>query len=100
MKATQRSHVCGRCCRGGREPLCAGAAFLGDAGLNGGTAEYVALDADGVVGVPDGVGLHHASIAACAIGTVGTPVLQPARRPLAQGGRWVLVGRLTLAPCA
>lgn len=71
VATTQRAHVCGHCryCRGGREPLCAEAAFLGDAGLNGGYAEYVALDADAVVHVPDGVDLRHASIAACAIGT-------------------------------
>ncbi len=71
VATTQRAHVCGHCryCRGGREPLCAEAAFLGDAGLNGGYAEYVALDADGVVPVPDGVDLRQASVAACAVGT-------------------------------
>jgi 2-desacetyl-2-hydroxyethyl bacteriochlorophyllide A dehydrogenase len=71
VATTQRAHVCGSCryCRSAREPLCAEAAFLGDAGLNGGYAEFVALDADGVVRVPDGVDLQHASIAACAIGT-------------------------------
>lgn len=71
VATTQRSHVCGQCryCRDGREPLCAEAAFLGDAGLNGGYAEFVALDADAVVPVPDAVDLRHASVAACAIGT-------------------------------
>ncbi len=71
IATTQRGHVCGACryCRGGRAPLCAEAVFLGDAGLNGGYAEYVALDADDVVGVPDGVDLAHAAIGACAIGT-------------------------------
>lgn len=71
VATTQRAHVCGACryCRGGREPLCAEAQFLGDAGLNGGYAEYLAIDADGVVPVPDGVDLRQASIAACAIGT-------------------------------
>jgi len=71
VATTQRAHVCGHCryCRGGREPLCAEAVFLGDAGLNGGYAEYVALDADGVVPVPDGVDLRQASVAACAVGT-------------------------------
>ncbi len=66
------AHACVRACRycrGGREPLCAEACFLGDAGLNGGYAEYVALDADGTVAVPEGVATAHASIAACAIGT-------------------------------
>lgn len=71
VATTQRAHVCGQCryCRTAREPLCAEGQFLGDAGLNGGYAEYVAIDADGIVGVPEGVDLRHASIAACAIGT-------------------------------
>ncbi len=71
VATTQRSHVCGACryCRGGQEPLCAEARFIGDAGLNGGYAEYAVLDADAVVAVPDGVGLRDASIAACALGT-------------------------------
>ena len=77
VATTQRGHVCGRCryCRGGREPLCAEAVFLGDAGLNGGYAEYVALDADAVVAVPDGVDLRDASVAACAIGTAHHAVI-------------------------
>lgn len=72
VATTQRAHVCGECrhCRGGREPLCAEAEFLGDAGLNGGYAEYVAVDADMVTGVPDGVPSDAAAIAACAIGTM------------------------------
>ena len=71
VASTQRAHVCGSCryCRSGREPLCAESVFLGDKGLNGGYAEYVALDADAVVPVPDGVELRDASIACCAIGT-------------------------------
>lgn len=71
VASTQRAHVCGRCryCRTGREPLCAESVFLGDAGLNGGYAEYVALDDDAVERVPDGVDLRDASVAACAIGT-------------------------------
>ena len=71
VATTQRAHVCGQCrqCRAGREPLCADARFLGDAGLNGGYAQYVATDADGVVLVPCGVSLRDASIASCAIGT-------------------------------
>lgn len=71
VATTQRSHVCGACryCRTGCEPLCADAVFLGDAGLNGGYAEYLAIDADGVVPIPDGVGAREASIAACAVGT-------------------------------
>ncbi|MBY0329598.1 MAG: alcohol dehydrogenase catalytic domain-containing protein [Acetobacteraceae bacterium] len=72
VATTQRAHVCGTCrhCTGGREPLCAEAVFLGDAGLNGGYAEYVTLDAGMVVPVPDGVGPDAAAIAACAIGTM------------------------------
>jgi acryloyl-coenzyme A reductase len=72
VATTQRGHVCGACrhCTGGREPLCAEAAFLGDAGLNGGYAEYVALDATMVVPVPEGVSPDAAAIAACAIGTM------------------------------
>lgn len=72
VATTQRSHICGHCryCRSAREPLCAEAQFLGDAGLNGGYAQYVAVEADNVATVPDGVRLEEAAIAACAIGTV------------------------------
>ena len=72
VATTQRGHVCGLCrhCTGGREPLCAEAVFLGDAGLNGGYAEYVVLDAGMVVPVPEGVAPDAAAIAACAIGTM------------------------------
>ena len=72
VATTQRAHVCGICrhCTQGREPLCAEAVFLGDAGLNGGYAEYVALDAGMVVPVPEGVAPEAAAIAACAIGTM------------------------------
>lgn len=92
VATTQRAHVCGQCryCRGGREPLCGEAVFLGDAGLNGGYADYVALDADCVVPVPDGVELRDASIAACAIGTayhavVGIGRVSPGDRVLVTG---------------
>ncbi len=187
VATTQREHVCGECrfCRSGREPLCAEQVFLGDTRLNGGYAEFVAVDSDNVVPVPDDVPLDAAAIAACAIGTmlhavravgriapgdnvlvtgaggglgmhgvqlakraggrviaqttsvgkvatlhglgadavvtaarggdfsaevktltdgqgvdcvldtVGTPVFTPARRCLARGGRWVLIGQLT-----
>lgn len=71
VASTQRHHVCGHCryCRTAREPLCAEAAFLGDKGLNGGYADFVAVEADNLVPVPEGVPLDAASIAACAIGT-------------------------------
>ena len=72
VATTQRSHICGHCryCRSAREPLCPEARFLGDAGLNGGYAHYVAVESDNMAIVPDGVELDKASIAACAIGTV------------------------------
>jgi acryloyl-coenzyme A reductase len=72
VATTQRSHICGQCryCRTAREPLCPEAQFLGDAGLNGGYAEYVAVEADNVSRVPDGISLEQASISACAIGTM------------------------------
>ncbi len=40
-----------------------------DAGLNGGYAEYVAVEADNVAMLPEEVNFEDASIAACAIGT-------------------------------
>lgn len=72
VAALERSHVCGYCryCRTGREPLCAEQVFLGDKGLNGGYAEFVALGEDSVVPVPEGVSIEAAAIAGCAIGTV------------------------------
>jgi acryloyl-coenzyme A reductase len=72
VATTQRRHVCGRCryCRTGREPLCDEAEFIGDAGRNGGFAEYVAVDDDNVALVPEGVSLNAAAIASCAIGTM------------------------------
>lgn len=67
----QRRSVCGQCreCRTGLETLCAFQEFMGDAGLNGGYAEHVAVAQDAVVVVPADVTLEQASIAACAIGT-------------------------------
>jgi acryloyl-coenzyme A reductase len=72
VATTQRRHVCGQCryCRSGREPLCNEAEFIGDAGLNGGFAELVAVEHDNVALVPDGVALDAAAIACCAIGTM------------------------------
>jgi acryloyl-coenzyme A reductase len=72
VATTQREHICGQCrfCRSGREPLCAEQVFLGDTRLNGGYAEYVAVEADNVVHVPDDVSLDAAAIASCAIGTM------------------------------
>ena len=72
VATTQREHVCGQCrfCRSGREPLCAEQVFLGDTRLNGGYAEFVAVETDNVVPVPDAVSLDAAAVAACAIGTM------------------------------
>jgi acryloyl-coenzyme A reductase len=72
VATTQRRHVCGHCryCRTGREPLCTEAEFIGDAGLNGGFAEFVAVEDDNVALVPEGVSLKEAAIASCAIGTM------------------------------
>ena len=71
VATTQRHHVCGMCrfCRGGLEPLCAERRFLGDHGMVGGYAEFVAVEEDQVVRIPDGVTDEEAAIAACAIGT-------------------------------
>lgn len=72
VASAQRSHICGHClyCRSGREPLCDEALFLGDVGLNGGYAEFVAVEEDNLAIVPAGVPFDAASIAACAIGTM------------------------------
>lgn len=72
VATTQRSHICGHCswCRSAREPLCDDALFMGDRGLNGGYAEFVCVGIDNLVHIPEGVTMEHASIAACAIGTV------------------------------
>lgn len=71
VATVQRYHICGACrfCRSGRETLCAERKFLGDWGLVGGYAQYVAVEDDNVALVPDAVALADASIAACAIGT-------------------------------
>src|ERR1700730_8963138 len=68
---TPHRHICGHCpmCRSGRETSCPQRAFMGDAGLNGGYAELVAVSEDCVVALPSGVTLDEGAIAACAIGT-------------------------------
>jgi acryloyl-coenzyme A reductase len=92
VATTQREHVCGRCryCRSGREPLCAEQVFLGDTRLNGGYAEYVVVDADNVVSVPDDVALDAAAIASCAIGTMLHAVRAVGR--IAPGDRVMVTG--------
>jgi acryloyl-coenzyme A reductase len=71
VATAQRYHICGACrfCRSSRETLCAERKFLGDYGMVGGYAEYVAVEDDNVAALPEGVPLAEASIAACAIGT-------------------------------
>jgi acryloyl-coenzyme A reductase len=92
VATTQREHVCGHCryCRSGREPLCAEQVFLGDTRSNGGYAEYVAVDADNVVSVPDEVALDAAAIASCAIGTMLHAVRAVGR--VAPGDRVLVTG--------
>jgi acryloyl-coenzyme A reductase len=71
VATTIHSHVCGDCvyCRSGHETSCPDRMFLGDAGLNGGYAEFVCVDADAVQKVPSGIAPEEASIVACSIGT-------------------------------
>jgi len=71
VATTTYSHVCGECrhCRGGYETSCPDRVFLGDAGLNGGYAELVCVDADAVQRIPVSVSVEEASIVACTIGT-------------------------------
>ena len=71
VATAQRYHICGACryCRSSRETLCAERRFLGDFGMVGGYAEYVAVEDDNIAVVPDSVELGDAAIAACAIGT-------------------------------
>ncbi|HME25357.1 MAG TPA: alcohol dehydrogenase catalytic domain-containing protein [Acetobacteraceae bacterium] len=92
VATTQREHVCGHCryCRSGREPLCAEQVFLGDTRLNGGYAEFVVVDADNVVPVPDDVALDAAAIASCAIGTMLHAVRAVGR--IAPGDRVMVTG--------
>lgn len=71
VATTIHSHVCGYCrhCRRGHENSCPERVFLGDAGLNGGYAELVCVDADAALPVPAGVTADEAAIVACTIGT-------------------------------
>lgn len=67
---TQRRYVCGRCreCRSERETACPSREFMGDAHLNGGYAELVAVDESCVALVPAGIEVETAAIVACAVG--------------------------------
>jgi len=90
VATTQRSYICGHCrfCRSGFEPLCAQHVFLGDVGLVGGYAQYLAISSDCIARVPDGVDLDHAAVAACAVGTVLNAVRDVGR---VQMGETVLI---------
>lgn len=72
VTTVQRYHICGSCsyCRTGRETVCSDLKFLGDYGMVGGYAEYVAVEDDNVAIVPDNVPLDKASIVACTVGTI------------------------------
>lgn len=72
VATVQRSHICGACeqCRTGHEPLCPERTFLGDWGMNGGYAQFVAVEDDNVALVPTDVALRDASIVACTVGTI------------------------------
>ena len=92
VATAQRRHICGRCrfCRTGKETSCEEREFLGDAGLNGGYAEFVCVEEDNVTLVPEGVSLDDASIVACAIGTELNAIrdigeLKPGERVLVAG---------------
>ena len=71
VTTTQRRHICGHCnyCRSSRETSCNDREFLGDIGLNGGYAEFVTVQQDGVCHIPQGVSFNQAAITSCAIGT-------------------------------
>lgn len=67
----QRRSTCGVCrpCITADTVGCINREFMGDAGLNGGYAEFVAVDERCVARVPRDIALDSASIVACAIGT-------------------------------
>lgn len=92
VATVQRSFICGHCkfCRTGRETLCPESRFLGDFGMVGGYAEYVALSEDNVAVIPDGVTDDQAAIAACTVGTILNAIndvgkVRPGERVLVTG---------------
>jgi D-arabinose 1-dehydrogenase-like Zn-dependent alcohol dehydrogenase len=89
--STQRAHVCGCCtmCRTDRETLCPETRFLGQHVL-GGYAEYVVIEDDNIVRLPDNVALETGAIVACAVGTSFNAVcdtggVRPGERVLISG---------------
>lgn len=83
---TQRRSVCGVCreCRSGHEVACEKREFMGDAHLNGGYAELVAVSEHCVALVPDTIDLVQASIVACAIGTALNAIRDVAKLKLGE----------------
>lgn len=92
VATTTYSHVCGACrhCRGGHETSCPERVFLGDAGLNGGYAELVCVDADAAQVIPQSMSMEEASIVACTVGTELNAVRDVGRVQL--GERVLLTG--------
>jgi hypothetical protein len=56
-------------CKSSRETSCNDREFLGDLGLNGGYAQYVAVQQDNVCHIPKTVSFNQAAVTSCAIGT-------------------------------
>ena len=71
VASVQSRHVCGTCrfCRTDRQGFCHDREVLGDAGLNGGYAEFVAIEEDNLTHVPASVSLEQAAIVGCVVGT-------------------------------
>ena len=83
--ASKQFTTCGQCvaCRSGMELDCARKQFI-----YGGYAEYVAVEDDALLHVPDGVDVVAASIVACAVGTCYQALTRIAKlRP----DEWVVV---------
>jgi len=83
--ATKQFTTCGKClpCRSGMELDCAKKQFI-----YGGYAEYVAVEDDTLLRVPEGVDVVGASIVACAVGTCYQALTAIAK---VQPGEWVVV---------
>ncbi|MPW18740.1 Zinc-binding dehydrogenase family oxidoreductase [Paraburkholderia piptadeniae] len=71
VATSQRYHICGECrhCRSEHEALCAENKFLGDWGMVGGYAEYVAVASNTIARIPESVSFDWAAVAACPVGT-------------------------------
>ena len=78
VATTQRYHICGGCvhCRTGYETMCEDRKFMGDFGMVGGYADFVAVEDDNVCHVPDGVALDGAAVTACTTGTIYNAMLR------------------------